>query len=70
MTLQVSTANDNFEPIEEVSVHDTFRCSLCPVLGANASRGASCAALPLLVCALQHISRYILLCFNCHYKLH
>ncbi|MBO6303980.1 MAG: hypothetical protein J6M62_02745 [Selenomonadaceae bacterium] len=56
--------------IEEVRVPVTFRCSLCPVRGANANGGASCAALPLLICALQHISQYILLYFKYHYKLH
>ncbi|MBO6305378.1 MAG: hypothetical protein J6M62_09940, partial [Selenomonadaceae bacterium] len=38
--------------IEEVRDPTTVRCSLCPVLGAKASRGASCAALPRLVYAL------------------
>ncbi|MBP3722905.1 MAG: hypothetical protein J6I62_06620 [Selenomonadaceae bacterium] len=31
--------------IEEVRVFAGVRCSLCPVLGANANGGASCAAI-------------------------
>ncbi|MBO6305755.1 MAG: hypothetical protein J6M62_11890, partial [Selenomonadaceae bacterium] len=38
--------------LEEVRVHANVCCSLCPVLGAKASRGASCAAPYALLCFL------------------
>ena len=38
--------------VEEVRVHANIRCSLCPVRGANANGGASCAAPYARLCFL------------------